>query len=162
MDWPKDAGLLRLDPRSGILKQWRHNAANAQSISHDRIYALLEDRAGQLWIGTEAGAHLMPERESMHPRFERFQHRAALQSTIGAGRAVSLMQDVAGDLWFGKWSGGASLRSPVRSRFLDLARVALPMSRAQFPLAVHSRVRSSIRKFEAPLPLGLTYSNWIW
>ncbi len=115
----KDVGLLRLIPESGQLDQWRHAAADPDSISHDRIYALLEDRAGQLWIGTEAGADLMLERETAQPRFVRFQHRAALPGTIGAGRVVSLMQDAAGDLWFGTWSGGASLLSAVRSRFLS-------------------------------------------
>ena len=115
----KDAGLLRYSPRSGALAQWRHADNDPQSLSHDRLYALLEDRGGQLWIGTEAGADVMLDRATPSPRFVRFQHRPQQSNSIGAGRVVSLMQDASGDLWFGTWSGGASLLSPVRSRFLS-------------------------------------------
>ena len=115
----RDAGLLRHSPGSGALAQWRHADADPQSLSHDRLYALLEDRSGQLWIGTEAGADVMLERDTPKPRFVRFQHRPQQPSSIGAGRVVSLMQDASGDLWFGTWSGGASLLSAVRSRFLS-------------------------------------------
>jgi len=115
----KDIGLLRYSPRSGAVAQWRHDENDAQSLSHDRLYALLEDRDGQLWIGTEAGADVMLDRATATPRFVRFQHRPQLPNSIGAGRVVSLMQDASGDLWFGTWSGGASLLSPVRSRFLS-------------------------------------------
>jgi len=119
----KDVGLLRYTP--GELRQWRHAADDAQSLSHDRIYAMLEDRAGELWIGTEAGADMMLDRAGSAPRFARFQHRPQLPSSIGAGRVVSLMEDASGDLWFGTWSGGASLLSPVRSRFLSFDANAL-------------------------------------
>jgi diguanylate cyclase (GGDEF)-like protein len=115
----KDAGLLRYSPASGALAQWRHNDADPKSLSHDRIYALLEDRAGQLWMGTEAGADEMVDRSGAAAHFERYQHQPELANSIGAGRVVSLMEDASGDLWFGTWSGGASLLSPVRSRFLS-------------------------------------------
>lgn len=113
----KDAGLLRLDAANAVLEQWRHDPADAQSLSHNRVYALLEDGAGRLWIGTEAGADLLLPAQPGPARFARFQHRAAQPGSIGAGRVVSLLEDRAGDLWFGTWSGGASLLSPVRSRF---------------------------------------------
>ncbi|HZP65707.1 MAG TPA: two-component regulator propeller domain-containing protein [Rudaea sp.] len=121
----KDAGLLRYSPASGAVVQWRHVDGDPQSLSHDRLYALLEDRAGRLWIGTEAGADVMLDRYERSPHFVRFQHRPQLPSSIGAGRVVSLMQDASGDLWFGTWSGGASLLSPVRSRFLSFDADAL-------------------------------------
>ncbi len=115
----RDAGLLRYDPRTKALRQWRHNAADLGSLSHDRVYALLEDRAGRLWIGTEAGADLMIGGTAAGPHFTRFQHRTQQGSSLGAGRVVSLLQDAADNLWFGTWSGGASLLTPVRSRFLS-------------------------------------------
>ena len=115
----KDAGLVRYTPGNGAVAQWRHDGADPQSLSHDRTYALLEDRAGQLWIGTEVGVDVMLDRAGDHPHFVRFQHRPQQASSIGAGRVVSLAEDASGDLWFGTWSGGASLLSPVRSRFLS-------------------------------------------
>ena len=115
----RNSGLLRYTPVNGALVQWRHQSSVPASISHDRIYALLEDRSGQLWIGTEAGADLMLDRDSTEPRFVRFAHQPNVPHSIGSGRVVSLMQDAAGDLWFGTWSGGASLLSPIRSRFLS-------------------------------------------
>lgn len=121
----KDAGLLRLDAANDVLEQWQHDPGDARSLSHNRVYALLEDRAGRLWIGTEAGADLLVPVEDGPARFARFQHRAAQPGSIGAGRVVSLLEDRAGDLWFGTWSGGASLLSPVRSRFHSFSVDAL-------------------------------------
>src|SRR5205085_9747789 len=69
--------------------------------------------------GTEAGADLMLARTESKQRFVRLQHRAQLPASSGARRDVSVVEDAAGDLWFGTWSGGASLLSPLRSRFLS-------------------------------------------
>ena len=121
----KDAGLLRFDSGSAVLQQWTHDPADSSSLSHNRVYALLEDRERRLWIGTEAGADLLLEPPSGPSHFARFQHRAAQVGSIGAGRVVSLLQDRAGDLWFGTWSGGASLLSPLRSRFHSFSIDAL-------------------------------------
>lgn len=134
----KDRGLLRLDPGSGTLTQWRHDPARADSLSHDRVYALLEDSSRRLWVGTEAGADLLlPGADGGADRFTRFQHRAARPGSIGSGRVVSLLEDAAGDLWFGTWSGGASLLTPVRSRFHSFSVDALDPDATDAAEVVH-------------------------
>lgn len=122
----KDAGLLRWS--GGKLEQWRHDPADTGSLSDDRVYALLEDKTGQLWVGTEAGADLLLAPQGPKRQFAHFMHRPLAPGSIGSGRVVSIIEDRSGDLWFGSWSGGANLLSPARSRFLSFAPDSLGLS----------------------------------
>ena len=44
-------GLSRFDRRTGRFKAYRHDPADAASLSHDFILSLLIDRGGNLWVG---------------------------------------------------------------------------------------------------------------
>ena len=52
-----DAGLYRLADAApdAEAEAFRHDSADPRSLSHDRVNALLADRAGRLWIGTQGG-----------------------------------------------------------------------------------------------------------
>src|SRR5260370_37217338 len=65
------AGLRRFDPRNGQWKAYRHKPNDPSSLSRDSVFALLIDRQGRMWAGTEAG------RDALDPKTERFQiHQA--------------------------------------------------------------------------------------
>jgi ligand-binding sensor domain-containing protein len=53
------AGLHRLDRRSGTFTHYRHDPDTAQkmrhSLSDDEVLSILEDSAGNLWVGTVNG-----------------------------------------------------------------------------------------------------------
>lgn len=52
----RGAGLKRLDPRTGVVdRHYRHDPADATSLSDDYINHLLLDADGSLWIGSEGG-----------------------------------------------------------------------------------------------------------
>ena len=51
----RDQGLLRLELGSGQWRRFTHDAGDAGSLADDRVYALLVDRAGRLWVGTLRG-----------------------------------------------------------------------------------------------------------
>ena len=95
-----NAGLGRLDPRSGRVEQFRHVDGDASSIADDRVRGLLIDRRGVLWVGTRNG----------------------LQRWLGEGRGfervatalegqfvVRLLEDRDGRLWIGTEEHGAAL-----------------------------------------------------
>ncbi|WP_348698976.1 two-component regulator propeller domain-containing protein [Duganella fentianensis] len=92
-------GLLHFDIASGEVQSYRHADHDATSIIHDRVNVLQLDRAGQLWIGTDAGLDMLPAGAS------RFEH-----ITMGDGsnpatviQAITLSSD--GVLWVGSRDG---------------------------------------------------------
>jgi len=51
-------GLIRFNPSTGASKRFVHDPNNPNSLSANIITALLEDKAGQIWVGTsENGLH---------------------------------------------------------------------------------------------------------
>src|SRR5512145_1861611 len=46
----KDAGLAYFQPSSGEVKEYRNDPADANSLSHDGVYAMVSDGAGKLWV----------------------------------------------------------------------------------------------------------------
>ena len=52
------SGLLRINLGTGTLEVFRHRQGEPRSISDDRIRALLRDREGRIWVGTQNGLNL--------------------------------------------------------------------------------------------------------
>jgi len=89
----RDAGVAMLDLRSRRLLRFRHDAGNPRSLSDDSVFALLPDRSGAMWIGTEAGV-------------DRLQPGGAIEPILaGSGRVRALLADRAGLIWAGSAQG---------------------------------------------------------
>jgi diguanylate cyclase (GGDEF)-like protein len=99
----KDAGLVRFEPGTGAVKTFRHDPADASSLSHDGVYALASDGAGRLWVGTDGGLNLL---DPVTGRFERFRHDDARPESLGDDRVRSLLVDRERRLWVGTFGGG--------------------------------------------------------
>ena len=50
-----NGGLNRFDPVSGTFTHLGHDAREPGSLDSDRVYAIYEDRSGDLWVGTASG-----------------------------------------------------------------------------------------------------------
>lgn len=48
-----DSGLIQFDSENGIVKQYRYNAEDFNSLSSDLIYSIAEDSDKGIWIGTK-------------------------------------------------------------------------------------------------------------
>ena len=104
-------GLNRLEPGSGRVTSFRHDAANPRSLSHDRVSAILEDAAQRLWVGTPDGLNLF-DRES--ESFVRYGNDASNPQSLRNSYVMfnALYQDRGGVLWVGTRGGGASHWNP--------------------------------------------------
>src|SRR5579863_9209554 len=102
-------GLDRLDPATGRLAVFRHDAKDAHSLSHDRVLAVLEDDAQRLWVATADGLDLF-DRESA--TFVRYGRDADNPQSLRDSDIMSLYQDRGGVLWVGTRGGGASHWNP--------------------------------------------------
>jgi diguanylate cyclase (GGDEF)-like protein len=109
----KDAGLARLDPASGVLKRYVQDPNDPGSLSHNAVYALLFDRSGRLWVGTDGGLNRLDPATS---RFERFLHDTSRPESLSDDRIRSLFEDRAGRLWIGTY-GGLNRLEPNGDRF---------------------------------------------
>jgi signal transduction histidine kinase/ligand-binding sensor domain-containing protein/DNA-binding response OmpR family regulator len=102
-------GLFRLtatgDSGTATVERFVHSAADSSSLRDDRIRAVLVDRRGALWIGTETG---LDRRDAAGPGGRTFRHYAtrpdASLGTIDA-RTSALYEDARGQLWVGSVPG---------------------------------------------------------
>ncbi|HEY6619270.1 MAG TPA: two-component regulator propeller domain-containing protein [Steroidobacteraceae bacterium] len=102
-------GLARLDPNGNMLTVFRHDASNPRSLSHDHVWAIMEDDAQRLWIATADGLDLLDRSSGS---FVRYGHDADNPQSLRDADAMSLYQDRGGVLWVGTREGGASHWNP--------------------------------------------------
>ncbi len=81
-------------------------------LSQNAGLALLQDRQGYLWIGTQDGLN----------RYDgytitQFKHDPDNPQTISANSIIALYEDREGFLWVGTWGGGLNRLDPVSGQF---------------------------------------------
>ncbi|HEX3395987.1 MAG TPA: two-component regulator propeller domain-containing protein [Steroidobacteraceae bacterium] len=104
-----NGGLARLDQNGSTFTVFRHDASNPHSLSHDHVWAVLEDDAGRVWIATADGLDLFDRNSES---FVRYGHDADNPQSLRDSDALSLYQDRGGVLWVGTRAGGASHWNP--------------------------------------------------
>jgi signal transduction histidine kinase/ligand-binding sensor domain-containing protein/CheY-like chemotaxis protein len=104
-----NGGLARLDQNGSTFTVFRHDASNPHSLSHDHVWAVLEDDAKRLWIATANGLDLFDRNSES---FVRYGHDADNPQSLRDSSVSSLYQDRGGVLWVGTREGGASHWNP--------------------------------------------------
>jgi signal transduction histidine kinase/ligand-binding sensor domain-containing protein/CheY-like chemotaxis protein len=102
-------GLARLDQNGSRFTVFRHDAADPHSLSHDHVWAVLEDDAKRLWVATPNGLDLFDQNSES---FIRYGHDADNPQSLRDSDVMSLYQDRGGVLWVGTREGGASHWNP--------------------------------------------------
>jgi PAS domain S-box-containing protein len=96
-------GLLRLEPETGRLVQYRADPTRSDALSSDFVLDLAQDGQGRLWVSTFGGGvdRYVPEED----RFVRYRHDKANPRSLGHDSVPVLMVTRAGDLWAGTHAG---------------------------------------------------------
>jgi PAS domain S-box-containing protein len=81
-------------------------------LSQNSVLAILQDRQGYLWIGTQDGLNRY---DGYH--FIAFHHEADNLSSISHNSVISLLEDRDGYIWIGTWGGGLNRYDPATGRF---------------------------------------------
>lgn len=97
-----DAGLDVLDPLSGRIEHFRHDASPG-SLASDDINTLSRDHAGNLWIGTSEGLDELPAGAAA---FRHFDHQAGDPRSLSGHEVSQVFEDPSGSLWVGTLDGG--------------------------------------------------------
>jgi ligand-binding sensor domain-containing protein len=104
-----DDGLLRRDNNGRITGHYRHAAGSPGSLANDNVRAVLQDRDGHLWVGTEAGLDLF---DPATGQFMHYRHKDGDTGSLSGSYIMSLYQDPHGLLWVGTLVGGVDRWNP--------------------------------------------------
>lgn len=111
-------GLWRFEyrpiTRSGEFTRYAADPANPASLRDPVVRAVIEDRAGRIWVGTKNGLHLF---DRITEQFTVFQHDPADPNTLVDDEVLSLYEDRAGTIWVGT-SNGVSFFNPRAGKFV--------------------------------------------
>jgi signal transduction histidine kinase/ligand-binding sensor domain-containing protein/CheY-like chemotaxis protein/HPt (histidine-containing phosphotransfer) domain-containing protein len=102
-------GLMRFDGKGRLLETFRHDARRMDSLQSDDVRAVLEDRAGSLWVGTADGLDLLDRSSGS---FSHYRHDPNDTDSLRDSFVMSLYQDQSGLLWIGTRNGGVSRWNP--------------------------------------------------
>jgi len=101
-------GLDLLSPRGRLLKVFRHEDTQANSLSNNYVESLLEDKEGRLWVGTKQGLNLLNRTRGT---FLHFHARPGYAHAIRNPATTAFYQDRNGLLWIGN-QGGVDIWDP--------------------------------------------------
>ncbi len=113
------SGLSVYDPDTDAFQTWRHNRANAASLTHDRVEGLAEDRLRRIWIATDAGLDRLDPQTG---QIDHFRHSAANAASLADNQVRGLLVDRSGQLWVGtryglqRWLGDARFERVASAR----------------------------------------------
>jgi len=111
-----DAGLSRLDRRTGHYKTYLHEPGNPSSLSNNTVSRLLVDHAGTMWITTWNGLDRFdPENESF------VTYKQDKKSDYE--QYFNITEDRTGSLWMGSF-GGVNRFDPKTGQFAVYAHKA--------------------------------------
>jgi len=92
-------GLNRYDGYG--FKIFRNDPENLNSISDNSIWALSEDRQGNIWIGTKAGVL-----DKFNPKTEKFTHWEIKSDVTEENSITAIYEDSKGNIWIGTYKDG--------------------------------------------------------
>ena len=107
-------GLYRYTPSTGRLRVYRHDPADASTISQNSVASLLVDSEGVVWVGTyDQGLCAFSKRTG---RFTAYRKQPG---GLSDNQVHSIYEDAVGYLWIGTYSSGIDCFDRQTGRFVN-------------------------------------------
>ena len=107
-------GLYRYTPSTGRLRVYRHDPADASTISQNTVASLLLDSEGVVWVGTyDQGLCAFSKRTG---RFTAYRKQPG---GLSDNQVHSIYEDAVGYLWIGTYSSGIDCFDRRTGRFVN-------------------------------------------
>jgi len=111
-------GLAVLNRKTGRVTRYSFAATGLHGLPLTGVIQMLEDREGNLWLGTLSDGLLLFDRE--HGRLIRYRHDPSNPESIPEDRITSLFQDHQGNIWVGLGATQPTFFAPRSSPFKTL------------------------------------------
>lgn len=103
------AGMDHFDPRTSAFTHYRHDPADAASLSSDNIAAIASAGGGKLWVGT--GGYGLPGNglnlfDPAAGKVVRYRHDPADPNSLAQDNIAQVYIDRNGQAWITTWGGG--------------------------------------------------------
>ena len=145
-----DAGLRRFDPQTGAARALRQDERDPAGLPEDMVNALMVDRSGLLWAGTQfSGLAIAAARGAPFPYIDLRSPGTAAHGPVASGSVRSIVQDRAGFLWIGT-DDGRLLRVDAAGMPQDMTGLLASAGGA----AVSGRITGMVRGADGRLWLG--------
>jgi len=96
-------GLNKFNPNTQTFTHYQHDPDDENSLSENRVTVLIEDAAGNLWIGTRSAG--LARWDPSTNTFQRYQHDPIDKNSLCDDRVWSLYQDSSKRIWVGTLGG---------------------------------------------------------
>jgi len=119
-----NAGLELFDRNTGAYGRFlhfRHDAADPKSISPNEIWALAEDKAGNIWVATYGGG-LDVFAPAKAGAFRHYRYQADDKYGLPTDLITSVFVDHTGTVWIGTDGFGVLFYDPTTDRFSSVNR----------------------------------------
>ena len=107
-------GLSCFDPAHGTTTEYRHNAADPNSLCDDRVYSVFGDHRGRIWIATHEGLDCF-NRET--GTFRHYVNDGKNPASLSDNWVWPVIEDRSGMLWVGTFRGGLNRFDPSTGTF---------------------------------------------
>ncbi len=100
-----DKGLYQINPKTGRIITYTHDAANAKSISNNSVFSIGEDKFGSIWVGIwNEGLNKLEPKEiaktnSQEVRFIHYKNDTTNRNSLSSNTVWAIYKDRSGILW---------------------------------------------------------------
>ncbi|MCK0156303.1 helix-turn-helix domain-containing protein [Cellulophaga sp. F20128] len=102
-------GLVLYDDVKQLLKWFKNDQSNSESIVSNSVRSIMEDHLGRLWFGTGGGLALLKDKGNGDYGFENFSYSKYDTGSLPLNDIYSVFQDSKKRIWIGMNHGGVSL-----------------------------------------------------
>lgn len=112
----KETGLKMENKKTGETKVYMHSPNEQFSLSDNKVYSILRDSKGSLWIGTVSGLDMLDEKTG---RFQHFKNIPGNTQSLSDNWVWPIFEDSKGNLWIGTVKGGLNKFDPETNTFTN-------------------------------------------
>jgi ligand-binding sensor domain-containing protein/serine phosphatase RsbU (regulator of sigma subunit) len=109
-------GLVRLNVKTGETIQYKNNPEDPWSLGDDKVYSVLRDKSGRLWVGTVKGLDLLDEKTG---KFSHYRNIPGDMTSIPDNWVWPIFQDSKENIWIGTVNGGLAKFNPADGTFIN-------------------------------------------
>ncbi len=96
---------------------YKYSTKDPKSLSNNIVRTILEDKDGDLWVGTDDGLNRFEQNKDGTNSFTRYKFNPANSNSLSHNQVYALCEDNSGILWIGTNGGGLTLYDKKDNQF---------------------------------------------